>query len=172
MKAWVALIALMLCGCAGDRDAQLVAHKSDQDRRLDKALDDYGVATGITPAELKTVDDCTKVIADAERRRCFSVFGGERAELPDPAAPRRKAYAAALEQRFLKTGMDVSVIADEGTKLKIRYVLLSRPWIYKLVTETSVMKDARRAGFQTVLFFNGRGDDWTYDLVAGKFVSR
>lgn len=87
------------------------------------------------------------------------------------AIAARKSHAEQMEDRFLTAGFDMHVYAegDAATTLRLRYVLMSRPVIYKLVNETKLREDARRLGFRRIVFASGHDTPYVYDLVADKF---
>jgi hypothetical protein len=82
----------------------------------------------------------------------------------------RKAYAYRLEENFLRSGMDVHVTpeGDKGTTLRVKYVLFSRPLMFKLQEEGKLIPDiidqAKARGFRKLIMWNGYDLSWTWDL--------
>jgi hypothetical protein len=83
----------------------------------------------------------------------------------------RKEFARTMESSFLKNGMDVTLTTTgaKGTILTFRYVLVSRPFLYKLANETEFLKNCKRVGFTKVNFSNGYDASASYDLVKNNF---
>lgn len=82
----------------------------------------------------------------------------------------RKEFAR-TENNFLKNGMDVTLTTTgaKGTILNFRYVLVSRPFLYKLANETEFLKNCKRVGFTKVNFTNGHNASASYDLIKNNF---
>jgi hypothetical protein len=78
----------------------------------------------------------------------------------------RKAYAERLETNFLKDGRDAvfTVSGPKNTVLTMKYVLINRPFIYKIENESSLIRDAKDRGFAKVILTDGFGKTWTWDL--------
>ncbi len=78
----------------------------------------------------------------------------------------RRAYPALLERNFLKQGMDVYVTVEgqEATTLRVKYVLMSRPMVYKIQTETDFVQNCRAMGFKKVIMDDGFRSTWVFDL--------
>ncbi len=83
----------------------------------------------------------------------------------------RKAYAGAMETRLLRGGMDAVVRAEgrKATTLRLRYVLMSRPLLFKIAEDGGMFREAKASGFRTIVFTDGYRSEWTYDLVQGRF---
>jgi hypothetical protein len=83
----------------------------------------------------------------------------------------RKAYADQLEKNMLSDGMDAHVSASgaKGTTLVIRYILVSRPFLYKLMNETPFLENIKKEGFTTVHFTNGYDLNGSYDIAKNKW---
>jgi hypothetical protein len=87
-------------------------------------------------------------------------------------ADGRKDHANVLERKYLKNGLDiaVSVSGSKNTVLTLRYILFSRPLIYKFVTapddrrESDFLSELRQLGFTKVIFSDGHDKSWTFDL--------
>jgi hypothetical protein len=79
---------------------------------------------------------------------------------------QRQIYASAMEEIFVKNGLDVRVTAT-GTKkdqLRLRYVLMSKPLVYKFQNEMNLDDRARDVGFKKIIFTDGYDETWTIDL--------
>ncbi len=81
-------------------------------------------------------------------------------------APGRKAYADNIERKWLKDGRDATVTAsgDRNTTLTFKYILVNRPFVYKLQTETDFAQTAKERGFKKIVLTDGFRDTWTIDL--------
>jgi len=82
------------------------------------------------------------------------------------ATKQREAFAQQYEKELLSKGMDVevSVRGKYNTTIHLKYVLFSRPLIYKLTNETSFFENLRQRGFGKVVFDDGYRYTWTYNL--------
>jgi hypothetical protein len=75
-----------------------------------------------------------------------------------------------VEQIFVKSGMDakVSAIGANKTRLRVVYVLMSQPLIYKFQNDIKLDEQARQFGFTRLEDTNGfdseLGRTWTVDL--------
>jgi len=82
----------------------------------------------------------------------------------------RVMYASSVEEVFVKNGMEVvvSAIGKEKKKLRIVYVLMSQPLVYKFQNEIKVGDQAVVFGFTKLLYTNGLesslGQTWTVEL--------
>lgn len=83
----------------------------------------------------------------------------------------RKEFARTMESSFLKNGLDVTLTTTgaKDTILNFRYVLVSRPFLYKLANETEFLKNCKRVGFTKVNFTNGYDASASYDLIKNNF---
>jgi hypothetical protein len=90
--------------------------------------------------------------------------------LPKVAQQQRELYSSATEEIFIKSGMDVKVTArgKDKTQLRIEYVLMSQPLVYKFQNEIKIGDQARAVGFKKIIFTNGFDSSleqtWTVDL--------
>ena len=82
----------------------------------------------------------------------------------------RQIFASAMEQTFVKTGMDARVSArgNAKDKLVVTYALMSNPLIYKFQNEVDLAAKAKGFGFKRIEYTNGfeseLGKSWTVDL--------
>jgi len=78
----------------------------------------------------------------------------------------REAHASALEEVFISTGMDarVSAIGSNKSTLRIKFVLMSQPLVYKLQQEGLVSLRAKELDFKKVIYTDGYDNSWTVDL--------
>jgi len=83
----------------------------------------------------------------------------------------RKEFVRKLENDFLGNGVDVRLTTSgaKGTILNLRYVLVSRPLLYKLANESTFLENAKHVGFARVHFTDGYGAAANYDLSKDKF---
>jgi hypothetical protein len=74
----------------------------------------------------------------------------------------RAAYAHRVEGLFLENGFDayVSTVGQQKDILRIKYVLMSRPLIYKVMTRDT-FKTAGKIGFKKLIFEND-SQIWLY----------
>lgn len=82
------------------------------------------------------------------------------------AAQQRQIYASAMEEIFVKSGMDVKVTAGGAKKdrLTLKYVLMSKPMVYKLDNEVKLSEQARTFGFKKITYTDGYNESWNQDL--------
>lgn len=79
---------------------------------------------------------------------------------------QRALYASTAEEIFVKNGMDIRVSAS-GTKkdqLRLKYVLMSKPLVYKFQNEMKFNEQARVFGFKKIIYSDGYDETWTVDL--------
>lgn len=93
------------------------------------------------------------------------------AELLRPAVQQamtstRKAYARLMEENFLRKGMDATVTAEgpQATTLRVRYILISRPLIFKLQEDGSFVSGVRDAGFTKLIMTDGYDKTWSWNF--------
>ncbi|APP86436.1 hypothetical protein BI317_22170 [Xanthomonas hortorum pv. gardneri] len=62
--------------------------------------------------------------------------------------------------------MDVKVTASGAKKdqLRLRYVLMSQPLVYKFQNEMKINDQARVFGFKKIIYSDGYDETWTVDL--------
>nr|AAX24151.1 hypothetical protein [Xanthomonas campestris pv. vitians] len=79
---------------------------------------------------------------------------------------QRSLYASTAEEIFVKNGMDVKVTASGAKKdqLRLRYVLMSQPLVYKFQNEMKINDQARVFGFKKIIYSDGYDETWTVDL--------
>jgi hypothetical protein len=82
------------------------------------------------------------------------------------AQQQRTIYASATEEIFVKSGMDVKVSAtgSKKEKLRLKYVLMSQPLVYKFQNEVKLTEQARSFGFKKIIYTDGYDETWTVDL--------
>jgi len=79
---------------------------------------------------------------------------------------RRVIYASVAEEIFVKNGMDAKVTANgsKNEQLKIKYILMSKPLVYKFQNEMEISTQARNFGFRKIIYTDGYDETWTVDL--------
>lgn len=79
---------------------------------------------------------------------------------------RRALYASKLEQIFVEHGMDVTVRAYGANKdrLSLKYVLMSKPLVYKFENEMKFSEQARMFNFKKIIYTDGYDSTWTENL--------
>lgn len=77
----------------------------------------------------------------------------------------RKQGAYNVERGLLSKGYDatVTVSGPENRTIRITYVLMNRPTVYQLV-EGGFLDQLRAQGFRKVIFSDGYGSTWWYNL--------
>lgn len=82
----------------------------------------------------------------------------------------RRSYAKLLENNFLRNGMDatVTIEADKGSTLRIKYIGFTRPTMFKLQEEgkliPEIIEASKAKGFRKLIMANGYDLIWTWDL--------
>ena len=86
--------------------------------------------------------------------------------IPKLMQQQRTIYASATEEVFVKNGMDVKVTANGAAKeqLRVKYVLMSQPLVYKLQNEMKFSENAKTLGFKKIIYTDGYDETWTVDL--------
>lgn len=79
---------------------------------------------------------------------------------------KRRNAAKVMETTFLDGGSDVYVSAEgkEFRTLRIRYILMSRPLVYKIQKNAAVLDNWRDLGFREVILTDGYNSVWTMKL--------
>ena len=79
---------------------------------------------------------------------------------------QRMLYASTAEEIFVRNGMDVKVTASGAKKdqLRLKYVLMSQPLVYKFQNEMKINDQARVFGFKKIIYSDGYDETWTVDL--------
>lgn len=134
-------------------------YKKDRWGNLIKAEELLG---NIQPHDLE-YQESTKLRAEIARRR-VDIEKVSKVEAEKLVASMRRDAAENLEEIFLKSGMDVTVKAEgkNSTILRLKYILWSRPLIYKLTHEHDILPGLWKAGFKKVIF-DGHDSYWTYE---------
>lgn len=82
----------------------------------------------------------------------------------------RYAFASALEEAYMKNGINIqtSVVGKTKKTLRMEYALMSEPFIYNLRNTANLDDKARDAGFKKMILTNGfessLGSTWTINL--------
>ncbi|MCD0420169.1 hypothetical protein LOC51_23375 [Rubrivivax sp. JA1024] len=79
---------------------------------------------------------------------------------------KRRNAAKVMETTFLDGGSDVYVSAEgkEFRTLRIRYILMSRPLVYKIQKNDVMLNNWRDLGFREVILTDGYNSVWTVKL--------
>jgi len=112
-----------------------------------------------------TADQLALATGDIDQLR--AIKGHDAAELSKQMESRRRIlYASALEHLYLEKGMDVTVRAEgnQNRQLRMTYVLMSRPLVYKLHNHDSFEQAAGIFGFRTVIYSDVFDKYWSIDL--------
>lgn len=122
------------------------------------ALDDIAVIQSTDPefAEARKLAARAETLKKKENRE-----SAQRDE--QLAIDSREAYAREFETMMLEQYQDfyVRTSGPKSTILTIRYVLMSRPLVYKLTTSDTFMNKLRFLGFKKVVFTDGYYNTWT-----------
>jgi hypothetical protein len=119
------------------------------------------------------LDEIGIALSNEEIKRAEAIRAKERAKeqlalLNDVGG--RRGYAKKLEDNFLRNSMDatVTIEGDKGTTLRVKYVLFSRPLMFKLQEEGKLIPDiieqAKARGFRRLIMWDGYRFTWTWDL--------
>lgn len=78
----------------------------------------------------------------------------------------RHGYAKNLERNLLSEGHDfyVTVRGKKQDQLHIKYILMSRPFVYQLANSDSFQDTVEGLGFTKIIATDGYRDTWTIDL--------
>jgi hypothetical protein len=78
---------------------------------------------------------------------------------------QRSLYASTMEEAFIKNGMDIRVSATGAKKdqLRLRYILMSQPLVYKFQNEMKLGEQAGNFGFKKVILTDGYDETWTLE---------
>ncbi len=89
-----------------------------------------------------------------------------RAATRSVAIAARQEFAEQYERRLLNGGLDVYITLEgpEKTTMRIKYVLWSRPLVYKFINDEIIAKRFRELGFKKLIFDTGFGERWTWDI--------
>ena len=79
---------------------------------------------------------------------------------------QRQQFAKVYEQQLLDKGMDVYVTTQgkEHNTLKVKWVLVSRPLVHKMINDESVIANLRQLGFTKLVMTDGYNSSWNVDL--------
>ena len=87
------------------------------------------------------------------------------------AIKQRGDYAAEFERELLSKGMDVDITASgpEKKTIKIKYILINKPFVYKMTIEGKMMERLDGMGFTKAILTDGYDKTWDFDIK--KFLS-
>lgn len=89
---------------------------------------------------------------------------------PKVETQARQIYASSLEETFVKSNIDAKVRTQGVDKklLRVTYVLMSQPLVYRFQNELKLDEQARTFGFDRLVYSNGfesdLGKTWTVKL--------
>lgn len=106
----------------------------------------------------KEYPQAQKLLAELDRRKAIIE------KIANMAA--RQLVVEEMERKMLSQGMDFefSVTGPNKDRLRVKYILMSRPLVYKLTNETEFLENMKRGGFKKVVFTDGYNESWSYDL--------
>ncbi|HMN14882.1 hypothetical protein [Geobacter anodireducens] len=78
----------------------------------------------------------------------------------------RKKFAKEYERQLLDKGMDayVSTQGKDSSTLKIKWVLVGRPLVHKMINDEHVVGNLQSLGFTKLVMSDGYDSSWTIDL--------
>lgn len=78
----------------------------------------------------------------------------------------RKRFADEYERNLLDEGMDVHVatLGKTHTTLQIKWILVNRPIIYKMINDETAMGNLRNLGFKKLVMTDGYDSTWNIDV--------
>jgi hypothetical protein len=67
---------------------------------------------------------------------------------------------------MLEKGLDVyaSAVGNNNTTFRIKFILTSRPLVYKLINDASFTGQLKDLGFKKFIMTDGYNDTWNVDL--------
>lgn len=79
---------------------------------------------------------------------------------------QRDVFASATEEILIKSGMDIKITAAGAKKeqLRLKYVLMSQPLVYKFQNDAKLPEQARLLGFKKIVYSDGYDATWNVDL--------
>lgn len=124
-----------------------------------------------TPEELtQSESDADDLVALVARHKIV----GERDDVTSKAdhlekvveRQTRDLFASVLTEGFIRNGidMDVTPLGKDGRTLRMKYALMSRPFIYQLQNTANIEDQARKLGFTKVIYTDGFNETWTVHL--------
>jgi hypothetical protein len=117
--------------------------------------------------------DCNSITDDKERLACYDAAAGKKPVGWPNSAGGRAAYAAHLQRFLLSRGLDFQAGAYERPAKPNRntypellvFAPLDNALVYKLITETNVLGNAKTVGFNLVDFQDSlSGGHWWWDI--------
>lgn len=121
------------------------------------------------PANAKEYKEAQKLIAAYQKQRAAQEATEKKEKAINEkivAKVVRKAVIAAMEKDLLSKGMDFYFTFEgkEEDILRVKYVLMSRPLIYKITNETEFTQNMQKTGVKKIIFTDGYNETWTFDL--------
>jgi hypothetical protein len=117
------------------------------------------------PADSQEYKEAREFYSDFKRNQAKRE---KQAELTRIASlkPKRIQFAKQYEQLMLEKGLDVyaSAVGNNNTTFRIKFILTSRPLVYKLINDASFTGQLRDLGFKKFIMTDGYNDTWNADL--------
>jgi hypothetical protein len=131
----------------------------------------------VSAVSASVAQPCSSIKDDRERLACHdsvrSQTGPARAPsvtFPLGSVDQRRAYADALERRFLSSGTSADVVAREDF-MPVTLIIagyFTKASAYQLFTQSNIMLEAKQIGFGRVTFQNtGPEGSYVFDLIGG-----
>lgn len=117
------------------------------------------------PLSAKEYNEAQKLFASSQKKYVETEKKVD-AEVKEGMKLIRQSVIKEMEQKMLAQGMDFYFSAEgkNADILRVKYVLMSRPLVYKITTETEFLENMKKTGVKKVIFTDGYDDSWTYDL--------
>ena len=79
---------------------------------------------------------------------------------------QRIQIAKTMERNMLDKGFDAYVTTQgpQNETLKIKFILISRPFVHQMCNDGETMGNFRNVGFKKIIFTDGYDSTWTVDL--------
>lgn len=116
-------------------------------------------------ADSKEFTESRKLTSEVERRE-KEIEKVSRVVANKLMVKQREEISKTLETEYLKKGMDVHIrlSGTNKTVMRLEYILMSRPLVYKIANETDFLESMEKIGFKKVIFSDGYNYSWSYNL--------
>ena len=142
---------------------------------LSQKLKDYQKA--IAASDFQAANQLTRTMNDTEKKQARKIYvitkkqqkeakKKQEIETQKKLTPARKEFAKKYEQDMLQKGLDVyaSTLGKDHSTFKIKFILTSRPLVYKLVNDEGFTGTLKGLGFNKLVMTDGYNDTWTVKL--------
>jgi len=142
---------------------------------LSQKLKDYQKA--IAASDFQAANQLTRTMNDTEKKQARKIYvitkkqqkeakKKQEIETQKKLTPARKEFAKKYEQDMLQKGLDVyaSTLGKDHSTFKIKFILTSRPLVYKLANDEGFTGTLKGLGFKKLVMTDGYNDTWTVKL--------